>query len=350
MTGPEPSCLTPITDPYDIRITHMLNWYNHYHDAQSARKYIPEYMKAKGYSKEDITKFNASNHPISRTHCALARMACRCAAIPTLYEDRVRAHIRDAIAVRHQVKAAPTNVIKFRVNKKLDELIARVEDELDRFFNNGYQSVHFILYEHLRAANVSQANATLLRMHYKPLLEELLSVTHKTEGFDHLTKKQLTNYIAFVHGLIEDCDKFCQVVKAVAAPRKPRKKKVKAPIVLLKNFKYQSEDKGLKIASINPLQIFEANSLWIYNTKYRKLTKLVADKGKQLSVNGTTIINISMEESSCKTLRKPEIDIPRLLSGGKIILRKFMSELTTKPQPISGRSNEETILLRADRT
>jgi len=47
-----------------------------------------------------------------------------------------------------------------------------------------------------------------------------------------------------------------------------------------------------------------------------------------------------------KTIRKPDEVLPRLLKGGKLVLRKLMSEINSKESVPNGRINRDTILLR----
>jgi hypothetical protein len=47
-----------------------------------------------------------------------------------------------------------------------------------------------------------------------------------------------------------------------------------------------------------------------------------------------------------RTLRKPAEVIKRVMEGGKIVLRKVLTDLTTTETQLNGRFNEDTILLR----
>jgi len=47
-----------------------------------------------------------------------------------------------------------------------------------------------------------------------------------------------------------------------------------------------------------------------------------------------------------KTLRKPEDSLKAFKSAGKVALRKFMDELTTTDIKLTGRINNEIILLK----
>jgi hypothetical protein len=65
-----------------------------------------------------------------------------------------------------------------------------------------------------------------------------------------------------------------------------------------------------------------------------------------LSVKGTTLQGYDEETSVSKTIRKPDEVLPRLLKGGKLVLRKLMSEINSKESVPNGRINGDTILLR----
>ena len=143
--------------------------------------------------------------------------------------------------------------------------------------------------------------------------------------------------------IVEDCNRYFGNKVIV---RKPRKKKEKSAIQLIKSIKYKKEDNELKVVSIDPINIIGAQSLWLYNTKYKKLTVLNARGPAGLSVKGTTIINFDEPNSQSKTLRKPNEIIPKVLQSGKVVLKKLMTEIKTKESPANGRVNEDTILLK----
>ena len=66
-----------------------------------------------------------------------------------------------------------------------------------------------------------------------------------------------------------------------------------------------------------------------------------------LSVKGTTLQGYNPDESVQKKLRKPDEILPQVLSGGKRVMKKLMSEINSKESLIpNGRINGDTILLR----
>jgi hypothetical protein len=87
-------------------------------------------------------------------------------------------------------------------------------------------------------------------------------------------------------------------------------------------------------------------SLWVYNTKTRKLGVYHADDAGGLSVKGSTILNFNESKSIQKKLRKPEQLIPEVLNGGKVFLRNVMDGIRAVDSKLTGRVNTDTILLK----
>jgi hypothetical protein len=133
-----------------------------------------------------------------------------------------------------------------------------------------------------------------------------------------------------------------------SAARKPRKKKPVSFEKKVARLKYKKDDIENKLVSIDPIKIMGAQQLWVYNVKTRKLGVYVASDDAGLLVKGSSIENYKYSESICKTLRKPKDVLSRVLDGGKVVLRKVMSEINSKPIELNGRINKDTILLRVE--
>ena len=206
----------------------------------------------------------------------------------------------------------------------------------------------FSLYEWLKAKEIPASYCTAIIAQYAPWLDELIEASEGKdeqlkEAYSYLSKKQIKERILFFNKLIEDAERYGSVTKKTRAPRKPRAVSVEK---VLKNLKYQKEDNTFKIASINPEKILGAQELWTFNTKNKVLTVFRALDRGGLQVKGTSIINYD-ENNSCskKTGRKPEEYVKKVLDGGKIVLKKLMSEIKTD-SALAYRINENTILLK----
>ena len=110
--------------------------------------------------------------------------------------------------------------------------------------------------------------------------------------------------------------------------------------------KYLKESSPYKIASIDPTRIIKAQTLIVFNCKYKKLGIYVAADTSGLSVKGTTITNYDTEKSMSKTLRKPEDILPSVLTTGKLAFNKMFIGIKAASSTPNGRINEDTILVR----
>ena len=109
---------------------------------------------------------------------------------------------------------------------------------------------------------------------------------------------------------------------------------------------YAKDFAELKLVSIDPKTIIGASSLWVYNTKTRKLGVYQAADAAGLNVKGSTIQNFAESKSVSKKLRKPEATIPEVLKGGKVALRNVLNDIRAVESALTGRINADTILLR----
>ena len=163
-----------------------------------------------------------------------------------------------------------------------------------------------------------------------------------TEGYSYLTRRELKKFAEFVEEIIADCQ---QQVQTAKANRAPRKRKAQPPSKVVAKMKYMKDFAEFNLKSIKPETIVGSSEVWVYNTKYRKITvyKAINDV---LTVKGTTIIGFDVKESKTQMLRKPDVFF-KGLTLGKRPLNGAMKPLTTTVTVPNGRVNEECILLGA---
>ncbi len=165
------------------------------------------------------------------------------------------------------------------------------------------------------------------------------------EGYSHLKRPELNRRIKECQAMLSDCDRIKSAAKA------QRKVKVaKAPSIdkQVSRIKYKKEDNDFKIVSIQPAQIISKTKLYVFNTKYRRITEYVTFDPKGFIVSGTTIKNFDKEASRTLTLRKPMEILPKVAKCTPRQLTKLLDEIKTKPAVPNGRLNQDTVLLRAD--
>lgn len=240
----------------------------------------------------------------------------------------------------HTDKAAPQAYVKERVSS----LISDLEAEVDTFISNGYKS-DFSPYDWIRLQELKAIHALRISQYYTPLLEEIQA--SKTdpevrEGYQHLTKAQLTNYEKFIQDIVDSAATWNSNVKRA---RKPRKRKVRKADQIVAKVKYCKEFAPLKLVSMAPERVLKAQELWVYDTRYKYLTVYYAANSDGLSIRGTTIKNYDPAASYKKRVRKPAEVIPMLT--GKRAMMAAMGKLKTKQKKPRGRINENVVLLKS---
>lgn len=221
---------------------------------------------------------------------------------------------------------------------KESKAIADVEDILDTFFREDYRYFEPKVYEHLSRTGYNSLDAKAIADYYLPLLTDL----DQPEGYSRLSSSQKAAYVQFVKTIINDAKLFSSNIRTKA--RKPRKAKHRSAEQLAANVRFQAKDATLKLASVPPSHIVGANAVWLFNTRYRKITYLEGS----LSIKGTTVIGFDEKKSFTKTIRKPAM-ISEILNKGYKVMLTEITNLKTRHLAATGRIGKDSIILRVIR-
>jgi hypothetical protein len=342
-----------------VDIMRAYNWYSYNCDSDQAKDWIIEYLKEFHKTEKELIK-NANR--INPHSCRTSGWNCRILLLggnlPSKIEQRNLERIR-ALAFRSNASDASTEEevikkeeiskqvvsIQERVANRANDLIADLEVQLDNYYHDGTQ---FKASDWLSQHDVKPAIAQRIADYYKPLYSELYDalsgkVPELREAYSRYSKPKLKAYVEFVKSIVSAAETRAVVVKAA---RKPRKKKEKPASVVVAKLKFKEKDDTYNVVSVDPKQIVGANQLWVFNSKYRTLAVYNAMGPAGLNVKGSTVIGFDEKTSIVKRLRKPDVQIKKLIDGGKIVLRKFMDEIKCKSKEATGRINTETVLVR----
>ena len=338
--GPEPIVVKDLTAAY--------NWYNYMYELDKARDWLLEYMKKNGFEKAQIECVKiCSKYKIPTTIGWQARIMMNGNTLPERSMDFFNQQLDLLFAEGERLKSEettdvvkPTIDIQARVRDKANFIITNIEEELDLIMDGK----EFSMYSFCQANQLNAQVLNIIADYYRPQWEEIKS---NDEQVKEAFGKRQKFWLNFWNNFFSDIDRFLNNKKAIKV-RKPREKKVKSAVDLIKNLKYKKEEPSLKIVSIHPAEIIGATQLWTFNTKYRKLTQYVAMSPKGLSVKGTSLTGWDTELSGSKSIRQNlcESLIQQLLSSGKVGLRTFLSSIKTSSTCPSPRMNEDTVILR----
>jgi hypothetical protein len=243
--------------------------------------------------------------------------------------------IKDDVETTVVVTSSREMTIQQRTHAKARLLITECEEAIDL-------DPQLNIYTWLQGKEATAQAATAICDYYSKWVKDF---EYEDEFESRAEKKIRLERLKYWTQFVYDCDRYIGN-KKVTKVRKPREKKTKPAVDLVKNLKYQKEFPPLKIVSVNPTEIIGATQVWAYNTKYRKLTRYDASGPSGIQVKGASLTSFDAEKSSTKSLRKPGETIQSLLGAGKIALRKIMDDVKTNESKPTGRINTDTILLR----
>ena len=330
-------------------ISSALSWYSQNKENKDSQKYALEFLKKKH-------KLDAK--PVIRKKSSTFGFVCRIVAngaiLPienqTWLENEVDSIRKELSSKKFEVvEEKKENVVNIqdRIRERASECIGELEGQIDELILSNFKA-NTSPYGLFHTMNVKQAHTRHIvdwSRKRRQQFDEALTSTDKDvkEAWSNFTKPNIKKLVAFCDQVIVDCQKLSG---EAAKTRKPRKRKEKSPDQLVAKVKVCKEFKELNLKSIDVKTILGAMQLWVYNTKTRKVGCYHANDAGGFSIKGTTIQNFNETKSIQKKLRKPEVSVPEVLNGGKVMLRNYMDGIRAVESIMSGRLNADTILLK----
>jgi len=326
------------------QLTQALSWYAQNRDSKDATKYAIEYFKKKlKIPAPDGIKSQSSTFGFI---CRIVSMGGGLSGSnATWFNDTIN-KLKQSSPV---VKQTTTNVVSIQdhIKRKASDCIGELEGQVDELITSEFKA-NVSPYATMSGMEVKGAHTKFIIEHFKTRRVEYDTVLTTSdadikEAYSNFTKVQLKKLIAYCDQVIVDGMKLAgEAIKT----RKPRKRKTKSPDQLIAKLNYAKDFAELKLTSVDPKTIIGASSLWVYNTKTRKLGVYHALDASGLNIKGSTIQNFAESKSVSKTLRKPGVTLPEVLKAGKVALRNVLSDIRAAESTLTGRINTDTILLR----
>lgn len=358
MQGPEPSWAQQNPQDEKLYLVKSFNWYNINCNRKDAKEFVLEYLKKIGRNKDEINLIRSIHENIVPTQFGwLSRML----SMGFTPSDKTKTYFSStykSILAKSKKKAQtvqpvqPTVVVPIvsiqqRISEKAGSEIGEIEGLIDDFIvSRCKKEIDMGIY--LKSRNLSSVVLNKVCEFFvarnKELSEALTTKDAQLiEGYKNFTKPELRRLKEFVDGIIAEANKGSINNKPI---RKKRKSKEKPAAILAAKVSFMPEFSDMKLKSVLPEKIIGANQVWIYNVKTKLLGVYNAENAKGLTIKGTTIQNFDETSSIGKRLRKPDQPIKDVLEGGKIKLKKILTDQKTKESLLTGRLNSDTIILR----
>jgi hypothetical protein len=342
----EPSGITSDLVNYKSALSRAFNFYNQDRDKKDARLYLKTYIKHAGL---EVNIDNVSDSDIILTYGWLARMVLNGNTLLPRHLEDLDSYINTLSTTKEVIKVvvdkAPRPSVRDYMQDKIAEVIGELEGQVDAFLK---EDKEFDLYNFLQANSIPKPYCKDIDTWARKRGIEFTEVYKTTDkdikdGYSNISRRQQASLVKMFGSFIVDLEKYTQFKKA---NRKPRATKAKPPAVQVARIKFKKEDTELGIKSVNPSEMVGASQVWVYNVKYKRLAAYRSDSVQGIQVKGSTLQNYDPDMSECRSIRRPEAFLKVLLDASKVKLRKLLSDLTTKGYDVTGRINDECIIVR----
>lgn len=338
------------TEKREMTPIRAFNFYNSLCDEKQAKSFVLYYahsiLKDKGLY-ETLSK--VPDVEFFGPHAWLCRMKHMGYDMTEIEETSVAKKIAYWKTRATQTSKKKIVAVKFRdkIDEAIDAKISEIDFQIDEFVGNGFKT-NFNPYEWMKTNEIKPMYATRIQTIFSKQLKELKeaqtgSDEQLVEAYSFISNSSMKKFIAFVQKIVDDAEVWASSQKKLRAPRK---KKTKSADQLTKNVRYQKTDDELRLVSLDPSKLIGAKEIWLFNTKYRVLSKYVAADESGMTIKGTTLQNFSEKESVGKKIRKPEEISKNVVTGGIRSVSKYFSTIKAKESSCNGRLNENTIILR----
>jgi|TARA_B110000196_G_scaffold107730_1_gene93316 hypothetical protein len=360
--GPEPD-----VDYFENHsINDFFNWYNYMWDKKTSMEVLTKYAEKFGFT--NAKKFKKMMIPNQLAYIVTGLEKKLTFPAPNKAEEGesgneyYQKHIHEELR-KYNKKAQETynmylgkdlnliepvtkkrKTVQENINNKVQELLAEVDYAIDV-----WDEEDFDMYKYLVDNVASAAIAKKIPEEYQELIDEVneaLSGKSKQlkEGYSHMTKSEKGKFIKFLTKIQTDSERYADNHKPV---RKPKKAKQFTAAQIVSKLNFLQEDVDNKITSVDPSKIVGAEMVFLFNVKTNQLSYYQAIDRGGLSVKGTSIKNYDENKSEVKKLgAKTTNFLDRVLDGGKIVLNKCMNEINSKASNVTGRVNNNMIILK----
>lgn len=322
--GVEPEIKT-LVPPTKIELARLLSAYSsENYDVNDYKKWSITWLKK--HHPELVEAAEGMKPWAFVTYGALMRMHGR----GLQFDDGMNKHL-DAFLARVRSHVASANdddeeEVKKKPRKtKVNAIAAAFDDELDE-------------------AMITKS--TEVKFDIDPTHDPAPVIARCQEALDNFKVENIEQYPKHMKkwfkAVIEKLSNIQKIVK-VRKPRKQRVRKVN-PVKMTQKVKYLKSCPELKIDSKNAVDMVGKQKVYLYDTKYKKITKLVCAEGSGFVIKGTTIQNFDPDKSSVAFIRKPAQELKSNM-GIRELDRVMNSTKSKRQQEPKGRINEYTLIM-----
>lgn len=309
-------------------LSQTLNWYASESDSKQSLVWLSKALPGKNFAYASnagfLYRMIERGFPAELLQEDIKKVV---AGLPMIGE--VKTQLKpEKIEAPKKEKTIPTDCFGREIDPVVEEFMEKVDYMIDDvILGNSPKTIHL--------PAIRKPQAVVIYNRLQKLLDEYDGCSQKEE---YAFGKRKEN--AIVGGL----KRLMQNLQSVAPKQKKERKKKEVPVEKIVKVFEVGDFEDIKTSPAT--EIVGASMLVSFNSKYRRVSIIFAEEGKTLSVKGKSIINIDMEKSSCKTLRKPKEQLKALLDGHKSGISKRFNEIKSVAGKPIFRSSKEYCLVK----
>jgi len=328
-----------------IEYAESLSWYSYMCSPDEARDYLAEFLRIMEEPELAEEVLTLSNVWTPCTAAWAARMLTLGCYLPD--NEMTFAYICKATAeaIDHDRKSSKLQEERPRVVDRSERIRSDIMTDVDGFIDDYVileNADKFQTKNWLTRKLVSPSHSyMIIERLCQPLAEYANALEGDREGYEHLTNSRLKGKINTLASIVDDIEEHFNSIKKIRKATAPKPPSIEKK---LKLFRYQSKDDTLKITSISPSNIIGAQELYVIDTRYKLLTRLVASDESGLDIHRSAIINFSKESKTYRMGRRATELCNKVSNSGKLARRSLLSALTAISK-IQNRSSDHLVLV-----
>ena len=305
--GTEPM---PLKDGVMPNMNQALNWYSRYKNHKDADKYLIDFAKQYGFTKDEIALLRkCPAHFVSSSYGWLAKMSLNGIKLDDSQLNRIIVKIREKInhskyieslnnelAVEDDitVKKSIHQVMKEAMNDKASTIMGTIDGWLDDFCDAG-MSGEFDLFSYLKSIDAKPAHVSIVEDRLGVWYAEFISARDGldpdfVEGYSHLSPSELKTLIHWVEDLRSQASNYVDVTKSARGPKRgsTRVKKID-PVKQTSRLETVSIQ---GVQSLDKTKIIGANELWVVD-QYGGIRCFKSETTTGFDMSGRKLKNVS---------------------------------------------------------
>lgn len=181
--------------------------------------------------------------------------------------------------------------------------------------------------------------------------DEADELSQLKESYENLSTAQIKKFHKALLRILTETEEFHKLNTKVS--KQTKLKQIEKAVAKLK---YLPNDAKYGLTSVKPSAILGAKTLWVYNTKTRKIGCYVAEDRDPdgftqdgLGLKGSSVIGFNNADSLQKTVRNHNDVLPKISDCSSSQLKSLFDSIPTLDTRMNGKIDEHTLLLKVDK-